>query len=99
MKIILSLVFFFSSFVSLANCETSVLDQYNVRARVSVELERTLKAGEIYKIYRMGEVGPFEDDKLVFVSKGSIHSGWFSDAIFVDPTNCKIDLIREIASE
>ena len=99
MKKVLLLSLLILSTSSLANCLSSVAYQYDIPARVDIQFDQVLKAGEIFEIYRMDDVGPFTTDKLVYVSKGSIHSGWFSDAIIVNPKTCKIDFIHEIAAE
>ncbi|OUR95225.1 hypothetical protein A9Q84_15395 [Halobacteriovorax marinus] len=95
------------SFASASSCHQSVADQYLDNARGTrfdympqISKDATyLETGSIYDIRRQADVGPFSEDKLIFVLTGSIHSGWFSSAIIVNPETCEIEGMQEIESE
>lgn len=105
-----ALTLFLAVFTSISfaanNCSESVEEQYLDNARgtrfdymPSIRFKQILLAGEVFEIRRHDDVGPFDADKLIFTVTGSIHSGWFSDAIVVEPHTCEIERIQEIASE
>jgi len=94
------------SFASTSSCLESVTDQYLDSSRgtrfdymPSISEDVLLEAGSIYEIRRQADAGPFAEDKFIFKVTGSIHSGWFSNAIIVNPTTCDIEKIQEIDSE
>ncbi len=105
--VLLALLLSSASFASSSACYESVADQYLDLSRGTrfdymprVKKDATLlEAGSVYEIRRQADAGPFSEDKLIFVVTGSIHSGWFSDAIVVNPTTCDIEKIQEIDSE
>lgn len=95
------------SSLSFANdCTQSVEEQYLDGARGTrfdymprIGFKEALVAGDVFEIRRQADAGPFLEDKLIFVVTGSIHSGWFSSAIVVNPKTCEIEKIQEIDSE
>lgn len=105
--ILIGLMFSTISIASASSCHQSVTDEYLENARGTrfdympqISKNATyLEAGSIYEIRRQDDVGPFSEDKLIFVLTGSIHSGWFSNAMIVNPETCEIEGIQEIESE
>ncbi|WP_127714353.1 hypothetical protein [Halobacteriovorax sp. HLS] len=106
MKKIISIILILSAQYTMASCYSDVLDQYLDSSRGTrfdympklhkpVELEQ----GEVFPVRRNSDIGPFDASKLVFVVTGSIHSGWFSQGIVVDPQTCEIEQVSEIDSE
>jgi len=105
--VLIALLLSSASFASNSSCHSSVTDEYLEASRgtrfdymPNVKKDATyLEAGSVYEIRRQADAGPFSEDKLIFVVTGSIHSGWFSEALIVNPTTCKIEKIQEIDSE
>jgi len=97
-----------SSFAQAGNsdCHTRALNYFNEQGPVSTDFQKEVGADSyilpahkpLYNIH--GDfLAIYNEDMEVFRGVGSEHSGWFENAIIVNPVSCHLVSILEIAAE
>lgn len=90
--------------VSVEKCEKKVARYYaynGSRSDYPKEIRQGyyLHAGESLLNLRKQEIASFEEDKIIYQGNGSFHSGYFIEAIVVNPKTCKVEEVFELYGE
>ena len=67
--------------------------------RRTFEFVKMLKAGDELESFMGVRFGSFGKDLLLYTATGSYYSGWFIDAVLVDPVTCEAEKLVNIYSE